>query len=436
VPEPDLAEMEPQVRESLQQRRSAVLENPKSADAWGRFGMVAHAHELWAEAEIAYRQAEILDDKNERWPYFLGDVLSVVGTDPVAAEDAFRRAMVLRPDYAPAHMRLGNVLVAADQSEKAASEFERALELAPDLQEARVPLAQIRLSQGELEVAEELLQEVLASSPRHGQALSTLGQVYMRQGRRDEARNIAQRARSAANYNLYSDPLMSEVVAEGVSAIQLWERAKSFLDNGNYEQAARGLKQVVELRPSNPDVHLQLAIAYGNLGNLGLSRHHLERSVELAPDLVDSRVRLATVLLELQKPAEAVPHLARVLELAPDDPDAGWLLGKAQVLAGDLAAGLASFAHTEAAALDIPAWAHNEYGRALAQAGRTDAALTHFRAALAKDPENVQALFFLGLVLEGLGRIDEAVEHYCRSVSVEANPPADTRLRELGEVCD
>ena len=88
------------------------------------------------------------------------------------------------------------------------------------------------------------------------------------------------------------------------------------------------------------------------------------------------------------------------------------------------------------AALDIPAWAHNEYGRALAQAGRTDAALTHFRAALAKDPENVQALFFLGLVLEGLGRIDEAVEHYCRSVSVEANPPADTRLRELGEVCD
>ena len=40
--------------------------------------MVTHAHELWDEALVAYRQAERLDLEDERWPYYLGDVLSVV----------------------------------------------------------------------------------------------------------------------------------------------------------------------------------------------------------------------------------------------------------------------------------------------------------------------------------------------------------------------
>ena len=61
---------------------------------------------------------------------------------------------------------------------------------------------------------------------------------------------------------------MSQVVAEGVSSVLVWDRAKAFLDNGNYQQAALGLRQVVELQPSNIDAHHQLATAYGNLGQL------------------------------------------------------------------------------------------------------------------------------------------------------------------------
>ena len=435
VPEPDMTDMEPQVEKRLKETRAAVLADPQSADAWGRFGMVAHAHELWDEAAVAYRRARELDPTNERWPYFLGDVLSVVGTELEAAEEVFRRAMALRPGYAPAHMRLGNVLLARDRGAAAAIELERALELAPDLQPARVALAQIRLSEGELKGSAALLEEVLERSPRHGQALSTLGQVYMRQGRRDEAREIAERARSPASYNLYSDPLMSEVVAEGLSSVLLWERAKSFLEDGNYEQAARGLRQVVALLPSNPEVHLQLAVAYGGLGELALAGRHLERTVALDPDQADARIRLATFYLERQSPAEAVPHLRKAMELAPDDPDAGWLLGKAQVLAGDLRGGLASFEEASAAGREVRAWAHNEWGSALAQTGRPEAALEHFRAALAADPENAQALFYSGLVLEGLGRVDEAVERYCRSLRAETNPPTVARLQALDRAC-
>jgi tetratricopeptide (TPR) repeat protein len=435
VPEPDLTKMEPQVEKRLKETRAAVLANPQSAIAWGRFGMVSHAHDLFDEATVAYRQAWRLDPADKRWPYFLGDVLSIVGTDLEAAEQALRRAMELYPDYAPAHMRLGNVLVVRDQGAAAAIELERALELAADLEPAKVALAQVRLSEGDLEASAALLEEILQHSPRHGQALATLGQVYGRQGRRDEAREIAERARDPASYNLYSDPLMNEVVNEGVSAVLLWERAKSFLENGNYQQAALGLRQVVALRPENPEVHLQLAVAYGGLGELELAGRHLERTVELDPEQADARTRLASFYLEQRSPASAVPHFEKALELSPDRADLRWLLGRAQLLAGAPRRALASFEAAAAAAGEAPVWAHNEWGSALAQTGRPEDALDRFNTTLAADPGNPQALFYSGLVLEGLGRVQEAVDHYCRSLEGGPNRPTEERLRTLGRSC-
>ncbi|MEM7350873.1 MAG: tetratricopeptide repeat protein [Acidobacteriota bacterium] len=435
VPEPDMTDMEPQVAERFRETRNAIVRDPTSADAWGRFAMVAHAHELWDEAGVAYRQAEKLDFRDERWPYFLGDVLSVVGTDLDAAAEAFRRAMKLRPDYAPAHLRLGRVLYAAGQSPAAARELERALALEGGLQPARVTLGQIRLAEGKLGAAATLLEEILRQQPRHAQALATLGQVYMRQGRRQEARKIAERARDAAQFNLFEDPLMSKVVVEGVSSILIWDRAKAFLDNGNDEQARRGLLQVIALQPENADAHQQLAIAYGNLGDLVRSRQHLERAVALAPDRVDALIQLATVQLEQQQPGPAIPHLKRILELAPDDPDARWLLGRAQVTSGDVGSGLATFEQAATAGGPVPVWARNEWGSALAQSGRPEAALEQFRAVITAQPNNAQALFYTGLVFEGLGRIEEAVEHYCRSMRAQPNPPAGGRLTALGRSC-
>ena len=84
---------------------------------------------IYEVALRAYRRAQELEPEQHRWPYYLGDVLSIVGTDLEGAEKQFRRAMALYPDYAPAHMRLGNVLVARDRGAAAAVELEHALAL-------------------------------------------------------------------------------------------------------------------------------------------------------------------------------------------------------------------------------------------------------------------------------------------------------------------
>ena len=438
VPEPDMTDMEPQVADRLRQVRSAVYARPDSAGAWGRLGMVCHAHELWDCAEAAYREAVALDPMEPRWQYYVGDVLTVVGTDLEAAERAFRRVLDLYPDYAPTHLRLGRVLVAMNRPEAAATQFERALELAPDLQPARLALAQIRLAAGKLDAAQAMLEALLAENPKHEQALSTLGRVYMLQGQRDEARRIAARARGAAEFNLYTDPLMGEVEAEAASSVVIWDRARAFFDNGNFEQAALGLERVAELLPANPDAHHELAVAYNNLGRPDLAVPQLKRVLELEPERVNPNVMLASIYLDQQRPDEALPLLRRALRLAPDDPDAPWLLGRAEALRGNLQAAIDLFeaAREAAAGRSVPAWAHNEWGNALAQTGRIYGALEHFESALAGDPDNPQTLFYLGLAHEGLGSPPTALKYYCRSMAVQPSPPAEARLRALGASCE
>lgn len=438
VPEPDMADMEAQVADNLRGARSAVFARPDSAAAWGKLGMVCHAHELWDCAEDSYREALALDPLDERWHYYLGDVLSVVGTDLESAERAFRRVLDLKQDYAPTHLRLGRVLVEQNETAEAEAQLERALELSPDLQPARLALAQLRLAQGDLDSAAELLEAVLEANPKHKQALSTLGSVYMRQGRRDEARRIAERARTAADFTLYTDPLLGAVEAEGVSSLLLLNRARAFFDNGNFEQAARGFSRVVELLPEDSEIRYELAVSLHNLGQGQAAIPHLERLLELAPQRVDPRVLLASIYLDQQRPQDALPQLRQALRLVPEDPDAPWLLGRAQVMEGRLQEAIETFENARAASpsTPVPAWAHNEWGNALAQSGRLYGALEHFESALSAEPDNPQSLFYLGLVHEGLGGPRMAVDFYCRSLRSQPNPLAANRLQALGADCD
>lgn len=434
VPLPDLTDMEPQVAARLEELGATIEADPASAQAWGHFGMVLHAHELLDEAAVAYAEARRLDPDDERWAYYHGEVLSVIGSDLEAAESALREFVEARPDYAAGRMRLGKVLVALNRPREAAVELDRALELDPELQPARLTLAQIRLAADELDAAQRLLEQVLSAAPRHEQALTTLGQVYMRQGRRDEARQIAEQAGEAAAYNLYSDPLMSEVVAEELSSVQLWERAKAFLDNGNYEQATIGLARVVDLTPDNADAHLQLAVAYAHLGQAVSALRHLERSAQLQPDVADTQTRLGGLYLDLDRPGDAIEPLRAAVALEPGKAEAQWLLGRALLRGGRTHEAVEVFESVSPEA-PVPASAHNDWGNALAQGGRLDAALEHFEAAIEQSPENPQSLYFAGLAQEGLSAVEEAVSLYCRSLAVDSRSPAAERVAALGRRC-
>src|SRR5439155_19466770 len=97
---------------------SAVVESPRSALPWGRLGMVLVAHDRTAEANQCFAQAEQLDPREPRWPYFQGVALSLGA--PEEALPKLQRAVELCGDAAEApRRRLAELLLLQGRAEEA-----------------------------------------------------------------------------------------------------------------------------------------------------------------------------------------------------------------------------------------------------------------------------------------------------------------------------
>ena len=63
--------------------------------------------------------------------------------------------------------------------------------------------------------------------------------------------------------------------------------------------------------------------------------------------------------------------------------------------------------------------AQNNLGLALAERGRIDEAIEHYRKALDIEPDYAEAHNNLGIALADRGRIDEAMEHYRKALEID-----------------
>src|SRR5437763_6162865 len=87
---------------------------PRSADAWGQYGIVLRAYRQHAEADRCFQVAADLDRSDGRWPYLMGTHL--VESDPEAAVPWLERAARgILPDAAREAVvaRLAEALIAA-----------------------------------------------------------------------------------------------------------------------------------------------------------------------------------------------------------------------------------------------------------------------------------------------------------------------------------
>ena len=147
--------------------------------------------------------------------------------------------------------------------------------------------------------------------------------------------------------------------------------------------------------------------------------------VELAPDDVEARFTLASLLAKAQRPQEALPHMVKVME----------------------AGARANFAAIAASAIELPAEAQQQLlqqidvaaaahpdntelmtGKALLlqQLGRRDEALTLIRQVLEKVPDDTHAIIVEARLLQEMGRHDEA---FARLSQMVEQYPYNRRLR-------
>jgi Flp pilus assembly protein TadD len=99
----------------------------------------------------------------------------------------YRRAIRLKPDWAPAHYNLGNALREAGRPAEAEAQFRQALALQPDYPRARLSLGATLLSAGRAREALEHLRPAVAAMPESSEAHRTLGIALSREHRQTEA---------------------------------------------------------------------------------------------------------------------------------------------------------------------------------------------------------------------------------------------------------
>ena len=246
---------------------------------------------------------------------------------------------------------------------------------------AKALLWAVAFQRGDASGAISGLQEIIRSSPNCFDAFFWLG-VGLRTTRRyeeclDLSKTMASKwPRSADAHNNVGLCLLE-------------------LDRPMDAQAA--FEQTVGIAPQVPKFHHNVSLALMRQGRLPEAERSARRALELAPNAFSENMHLAQILTSLNRDAEAAPLFRRSYDLEPTTNRGRTALARAQILEKDHAS-----------------------------AEKT------LRGLVEEFPTDAGAYSLLGMVLQVLGRFEEASEVLRRSIELDPNQVRSYRELALG----
>jgi len=208
------------------------------------------------------------------------------------------------------------------------------------------------------------------------------------------------------------------------------------LDNSNkpsdIEQSIGYFNDAISRDPTFAPAYVGLAADYSSLGTVfaGVSpsetrpnvTRFARKALALDPGLVQAHLLLASVLQEEWHWAEAEAEYQRALALSPNSPDALSRYALWLICQGRTGEGVADI--QEAQALDPVDVSGIDVGWYMFLSHRFDEAARQLRSALAVQPGSVEALWFLGFVLNAEHRPQEAIAPLEKAIAVSRRNPA------------
>ena len=420
IPHPDLAELEPPLAREIEARRAgldALLANEDAsaadqARAFGELGRLYQAHRLLEPALACYRAAHALDPGSFAWAYYLG-VLAAGAGDIDTARPAFRHALDLRADDAPALVRLADLELEQAQVDEAELLYMRAARV-DDSAAVAYGMGRVAEERGAYAEAIGQFERALTLQPGASVVHYHLGQAYRELGEFNRAE--AALARSGPSRVAMADPLMHELTTLAIGALPHLARGHAAAREGRLADAESAYRQAVAADATNVRAHESLATLLLRRGDPEGAIEHFGVAVRLAPGNAQAHSDLGVLLAELGRNDRALEHLGRAVELEPGLEEALLTLGNVRTRLGRLDEAEASYRRV----LESDPGngeARLGLGAVLAQTGDFEQAVVELREALRLAPEAEQAPrvhFGLAEALVRTGRLEEALPHYTR----------------------
>ena len=335
----------------------------------GRLGMAYDVNRMHDAAMATYRQAEALDPKDFRWPYFRAHLIAEAAEHAQALE-VLDQALATDSDYAPAWLWRGSWLLKAGRPDDAVEAFSRAQDLGGG-HEAQFGHAQAMVALGQHEQAAELLESLVSAFPRPF-VYRTLGETLRALGRIEEAR-VAMVLGAGAQPVVWVDELRGQRTVH-LRGNASYELAKSLSAAGRIDDAVAILER---LQRHHPEAHCareegfflacnlmnSFSIAQDRAGDPELALQTIRRGLDLKEDFIPFHLTMANLHRQRRDLDSALAHVDRAIELNPSR-----------------------------------GYAHEQRGRLLFGMERYEEARTALETALEFEPEKQTTLFYLGLV--------------------------------------
>ncbi len=369
---PDLSRWPAEFGRRLQAEEAAIRSEHEPIAALGRLASLYFANNFPNEAGRAISVLREVDPKNARWAYFAADLRQRVGDQP-GAESALREATAIDPGYAPAWLRLGDVLVERESFADAGPCYARALTLAPESVRARFSQILFDAYHSPHVDSRSALLALVGDHPDIKPLHELL--ALMDEAAGDHAGSVGQQRLAATSSRLLprDDPWLDGLFVDCYDPDMLNVMTFEMVREGRYDDAVA----------------------------------RIERAISLAPGTAPLREAFARVRLAQGRTEDALTVMHTGVKECPDDP----------ALRESLAALLRrEHRHDEAQTVirdALTRWPqraalHAELGRTLAAAGRTEPALAALRESIRLDPARADTHFALAAVLRDAGQRDDA----------------------------
>lgn len=354
--------------------------------ALAELAQLYHANGFLTEAAWCYRGLTALEPRQPRWPHRLACLHAGFGQlEP--ALSLWRRTLDLHPDYIPARLRTGDVLLKLNRPAEAADAYARVLHQEPGNPYALLGLARVDLASQRWAAARDRLAHAAErSGGRIGADL--LATVHDHLGETARATALRARAKSSGAFHDPPDPWLDEILADCFDVYRLTVAAGFAQHAGDSARARQLIDRALALAPQD-------APALYQRGTLALAQRDYERAradfeacVRAAPEFADGWLRLTEVQLALGQTAAAERTLDQGLARCPTSPSL-----------------------------------HLERANRLTAAGRFRESVKEYEETLRLRPNDADALVKLAPVYFRLERLDDGVRALHRALAVEPEHP-------------
>jgi tetratricopeptide (TPR) repeat protein len=352
--------------------------------------MVLFAYRFHAEAKLCLSQAERLDAREPRWPYYQGRVLAE--EDLEAALPKLQRAVEVCGNVPDApRLFLADVLLVQGRLGEAEGHYRAVLLGDPSNARAHLGLGRLAYTRHHIPEALSQLRSFCGEDPRTRRASGILlAEIYRHQGETADADRELQRVAGLPRDSAWPDPYFEEVRQLATGRKANCDRARQLFNEGRVREATDLLRQTVRDYPHSDVAWLMLGQVLLAQQDWEAAEKALRAAVREAPDSDENLVHLGLALAGRDDDQAAVECFRQATKLRPENAWAHLLLGQCLTHRNDPAGALEAF---RAAVRYQPQSdeAHLLLAEALSRQGENAAALVHLGHALRLNPSNPRA---------------------------------------------